>query len=52
MIAISRKIAANASAEASRLDDPSRERCGHIALQCHHEGSSVQFKSLTVSDAD
>jgi hypothetical protein len=38
--------------DASRLEDPSRERSGHIALQCHHEGSCVQFKSLTVSDAD
>jgi len=38
--------------EASRLDDSSRERSGHIALQCHHEGSCVQFKSLAVSNAD
>ncbi|WP_230534077.1 3-keto-disaccharide hydrolase [Microvirga roseola] len=33
----------------SRLEDASREMRGHIGLQCHHEGSAVQFRNLSVT---
>lgn len=33
-------------APASRLETADREPAGHIALQCHHEGSAVQFRDL------
>jgi hypothetical protein len=29
-----------------RLDNASREPCGHIGLQNHHDGSAVQFRAL------
>jgi hypothetical protein len=36
-------------AEVSRLENGSRERRGHIALQNHHEGSAVQFRNLAIT---
>ena len=35
--------------EASRLDRADRERRGHIALQCHHDGSAVQFREVRIA---
>jgi hypothetical protein len=35
--------------EVSRLENGTRERSGHIALQCHHEGSRVQFRDLRLT---
>jgi hypothetical protein len=34
--------------EISRLERASREPCGHIGLQNHHEGSAVQFRGLEI----
>ena len=34
--------------EVSLLENPSRERRGHVGLQNHHEGSAVQFRKLRV----
>jgi hypothetical protein len=34
--------------QASRFDHADRRASGHIALQTHHEGSAVQFRSLRV----
>jgi hypothetical protein len=31
-----------------RLDNASREACGHIGLQNHHQGSAVQFRALRI----
>jgi hypothetical protein len=39
-------------ARVSRLQHGTRERRGHIALQCHHEGSTVQFRGLQVGPLD
>ncbi|HSN71849.1 MAG TPA: DUF1080 domain-containing protein [Steroidobacteraceae bacterium] len=36
----------------SRLDEPAREREGHIGLQNHHAGSRVQFRNLYVTPLD
>jgi len=33
---------------ASRLDAGARGLAGHIALQCHHDGSAVQFRELRI----
>lgn len=37
--------------KASRLDHGGRAPAGHIALQCHHQGSAVQFRDLRVRPA-
>lgn len=35
--------------ETARLeDDVGRLRCGHVGLQCHHQGSRVQFRRLGI----
>jgi hypothetical protein len=33
----------------SHLENATRRREGHIGLQCHHAGSSVQFRNLEIS---
>jgi hypothetical protein len=38
--------------QASRLDHGSREPRGHLALQCHHEGSAVQFAAVRIAALD
>ncbi|HKU95525.1 MAG TPA: DUF1080 domain-containing protein [Vineibacter sp.] len=42
------RVALNGS-PAAQLDAGTRNRAGHLALQCHHEGSVVQFKSVAIS---
>jgi len=34
---------------AAQLDAGTRNRTGHLALQCHHEGAAVQFKRVAIS---
>ncbi len=35
-------------APAARLENADRARSGHVALQCHHEGSAVQFRHVAI----
>jgi 3-keto-disaccharide hydrolase len=38
--------------EASRLEGATRNRRGHLALQCHHAGSRVQFEQVAIAALD